>query len=50
MQDLINELSLNPLNQVKSFGPKKQLVEAKKISSSLNPLNQVKSFGRGNPL
>ena len=37
--------SLNPLKQVKSFGPGWQWKKKFLLGRSLNPLKQVKSFG-----
>ena len=38
-------MSLNPLNQVKTFGHIGLLPLSHQVTRSLNPLNQVKSFG-----
>ena len=40
--------SLNPLKQVKSFGPGKAVgMNGRLGNQRLNPLKQVKSFGQG---
>ena len=44
MQQVLVRLCLNPLKQVKSFGPKHQ-PDQDRPRLSLNPLKQVKSFG-----